>query len=182
MPIHSLLALIVAVLLAGCTAFPRQQGPGPVSQVVLEKPVEVPEGRARAFLQDGAVVNNINEFRPHCALEIRHVSGPPRTVPPGSYAVTRIQDVITEVVLGVPRTRLASVGFGVFMHSGVSGRGDSPSDIFEGYHFWLADSAGVGLMRMTCLGTRAQPIDVEPPTLAEIAQALGEFGRLELGR
>lgn len=171
-----------AWLLSGCAMSPHGPFDLPVSALVLDKSVTVPEGRARVFLQDGAVVNNINEFKPQCALEIRQVNGPPRTVPAGVYPVTRVQDVSTPIVLNGTGHRVAAVSFGVGIGvntAGVSNDGDSPSDIFEGYHFWLADNAGVGLMRLTCLGARAQPVDVEPPTRAEIAKALGSIGRLE---
>jgi hypothetical protein len=179
--LHTLLPILLAAALGtGCATRPAP--PVPVTQLVLNQPISVPEGRARVYLQDGAVVGGIDEFRPHCALEIRQVSGPPRTVPAGVYPVTRVQDVTTPIVLAAPGRQLAGVGFGVGIGSGalsVSNREDGYADIFEGYHFWLADSAGVGLMRLTCLGARAQPVDVAPPTRAEMAQALGKLGRLE---
>jgi len=187
MKLHTLLMpLLAAALAAGCATHPVPP-PAPVTRLVLNQPVTVPEGQARAYLQDGAVVPRIDEFRPPCALEIRQVSGPPRTVPAGVYPVTRVQDVTTPIVLAAPPRQLAQldigVGVGIGVGSGaifVSNRDyDGYADIFEGYHFWLADSARVGLMRLTCLGTRAQPVDVEPPTRAEMAQALGALGRLE---
>jgi len=183
--LHTLLpTLLTTVLIAGCATRPLPPQ-APITRLVLNQPITVPEGKARAYLQDGAVVARIDEFRPHCALEIRQVSGPPRTVPAGVYPVTRVQDVTTPIVLAAPSVQLAGVGIGIGIGVGsgslrVSNRDyDGFADIFEGYHFWLADSARVGLMRLTCLGTRAQPVDVEPPTRTEMAQALGGLGRLE---
>lgn len=182
---------VAVLLLAGCAGSARVPGPGPITTLVLNQPISIPEGRARIYLQDGKLTRGVDEFTPSCGLEIRQVSGPPRTVPAGRYAVTRVQELSTEVVFnGVERQvaragvsiGVGSGGFGIGIGIGSSGMddgGDSPSDIFEGYHFWLADSARVGLMRLTCLGARAQPVDVEPPTRAEMARALGKWGRLE---
>ena len=184
MKLHTLLpTLLTTVLIAGCATRPLPPQ-APITRLVLNQPITVPEGKARAYLQDGAVVARIDEFRPHCALEIRQVSGPPRTVPAGVYPVTRVQDVTTPIVLAAPSVQLAGVGIGIGIGVGsgsvfVGNRYDGYADIFEGYHFWLADSARVGLMRLTCLGSRAQPVDVEPPTRAEMAQALGSLGSLE---
>lgn len=176
-----LVCFVGCLLIAGCATSPRPAAP---RALVLSGPVNVPDGRARVFFQRGQMVSGVDEFEPHCALEIDRVSGLPRTVPAGRYAIERVQDVTTEIVFGPTRNQVAGVGVGIGINIGVGsigwgGRGDSPSDIFEGYHFWLTDSARVGLMRLTCLGGRDQPVDVRPPTRAEMARALGEWGRLD---
>ncbi len=170
----------LVLLLAGCASAPRQDAP---RALVLNGPVSVPEGRARVFFQHGQLVPGVDEFAPHCALEIDRVSGLPRTVPAGRYLIERVQDVTTEVVFGGFGHQVAGVGVGIGINIGVGSIGwggrDALSDIFEGYHFWLTDSARVGLMRLTCLGARDQPADVMPPTRKDMAQALGKWGRLE---
>jgi hypothetical protein len=175
---YSLTMLFLAGLLGGCAHAPPGPGSKRITSLVLDQPVAVPEGRARVFLQDGELVRRFNEFRPHCALEIRHLSGPPRTIPAGTYPVTRVQRDVVDVVFTGPERDVAAAGLGLHLFAG---RGDdgSPSDIFEGYHFWLADAADVGLMRMTCFGVRAAPWEVEPPSIADVNRALGDYGRLE---
>jgi hypothetical protein len=158
------------------------RGAEPPQALQLLRDVAIPDGRTRVFIQDGRLVRSIDEFVPHCALEIRHLHGPPRTVPAGVYPVRRIQQAVTEVVYGLPSHRLAEVSVGVGVHIGRTLEEDaSPPDIFEGYHFWLADTANVGLLRLTCFGARAAPYEVEPPTLAELVRVLGPVGRL-IGR
>ena len=175
-----LLVVIVLFALVGCAPPPYVDEAGRPPQVLeLRQDVAIPEGRARVFIQSGRIVSSPDEFTPHCALEIRHLSGPPRTVPSGIYPVTRIQQVMTEVVLVVPSRQLAQVSVGIGIRfGGASEKDTSPSDIFEGYHFWLADSANVGLMRLTCFGARDMPAEAEPPTLADLRRALGSVGRL----
>ena len=50
------LSLCAALLLSACAGLPADSRPGPVSALVLERPVDIREGRARAYLQDGEVV------------------------------------------------------------------------------------------------------------------------------
>jgi len=171
------LPFCLLTLLAGCAALPPVgQALAQPQALVLSQDITIREGHTRTFLQDGAVVKRIDEFRPHCALEIRQLNGPPRTVPAGIYPVTRIQQAVTPVVLAGPGRRYAALG--LRLAGGMTERGDAPEEIFEGYHFWLADSAAAGLMRLTCFGTRDLPVDVEPPSLAEINRSLGKLGRL----
>lgn len=170
----------LCALLAGCSA--RTDGPA-IQALILERPVDIPDGRARVFFQHGERVTGVNEFEPHCGLEIRRVHGGPRRVSAGRYLVSRVQPVSTEIVMAAPLRQVAGVDFGVGIHIGIGsfgiGRDDSPPDIFEGYHFWVVDRSDVGLMRLTCLGARAEPADVAPPTRAEIRRALGNWMRLE---
>lgn len=173
-------SVLAAVLTLACAPRPT---PVSFSQLIMKQPVSIPDGAARAFIQEGTVVSRVDEFTPHCALEIRRITGAPRTIPAGTYRVTRIQDVQTPMVLAIPGQQFAGVGFGVNIgigmgSVGIGAWGDSYADVFEGYHFWLADSAQVGLMRLTCLGARAQPVDVRAPTRAEMAHALGNLGAL----
>jgi hypothetical protein len=176
------LSLSLLGLLAGCAALPPVgQAVGQPQALVLLRDITIRPGHTRAFLQDGEVKKRFNEFRTHCALEIRDLSDKPRTVPAGFYPIRRIQQSVTPIVLAEPGRKLASASFAGRLASSVVEGGDMEEDIFEGYHFWLRDTANVGLMRMTCYGVRAQPVDAEPPTRAEIAQALGKLGRLQGG-
>lgn len=175
--------VVMLVTLAGCAmTLPLADEAGQQPRVLeLYEGIAIPEGRTRVFMQNGRIVTGIDEFAPHCALEIRHLSGPPRWVPAGRYPIKRIQAVMTEVVYGVPSGRFAGVSVGIGIHVGSSSIWDddlSPPEVFEGYHFWLLDTANVGLLRLTCFGARDMPADVEPPTLVELRQVLGGMGRL----
>jgi hypothetical protein len=172
--------LLVIWLLPACTALPRDSmATAPPQALQLLRDVVIPEGRTRLFIQHGHPVRGIDEFEPHCALEIRHLHGPPRTVPAGIYPIRRVQRVVTEVVYGLPSRRVAGVSVGIGVQIGGRLKEDtSPPDIFEGYHFWLTDKANVGLLRMSCFGARAMPYEAEPPSLAELDRVLGPLARL----
>jgi hypothetical protein len=177
------LLLAIFLLSSGCTMQPFDDAPGgPPQALRLLQDVAVPEGRPRVFMQRGRIVTSRDEFVPHCALEIRHLHGPPRTVPAGIYPISRIQQVVTEVVYGPGGTQLAQAEFGLGLRIGTGIEPDeSPPEIFEGYHFWLVDTANVGLLRLTCFGARADPYEAEPPTLVELREVLGPIGVLTSG-
>lgn len=161
-----LLMLVSGLILGACGGMPRQ--PTEPHTLVLLQPVDVAEGHARAFIQAGRVVARIDEFTSHCALEITHLAGPPRTILPAHYPIKRVDLAFTPVVFAAPPRRLARWP-----------GGDEPSDIFAGYHFWLVDALGLGLRRMSCYGRRDIPGRVRPPTPEELDQVLGRMGRLE---
>ena len=45
----------------------------------------------------------------------------------------------------------------------------------DGYHFWLASETQPQVMRLSCFGVYARWPDLYPPTLDDIAAALGEI-------
>jgi hypothetical protein len=142
---------------------------------VLDQSLTVPAGRARVFLQDGGVVGGFDQYRPHCALEIRSVQHDGFEVAPGVFRITRVQHSLEQVVDAGGR-QFARTLPGVWLGRMIDGGGSA--SFHEGYHFWLDAPGRPEVMRLSCYGTYDRPPDLQPPTLAEIRAVLGSLGRI----
>jgi hypothetical protein len=143
----------------------------------LHKDVTIRAGRTRAYLQDGAIVPGVNEFRPHCQLDVNTLQDVPRTIKPDQFNITRISMRTDEIVQASP-LRLAALG----------DIGLAASDAFDGgltrrmyvYLFFLHSDRQPDVRVLICGGAFDDPIDAKLPTLGEIARVLGENGTLTL--
>jgi len=178
---NSWMVAVVAFFLAGCETMSNLE---PVSDLtrdlrgnqvsfVLHQDVTIPAGRARLFLQDGRIVGGRNLYRPHCGLEIDSVDHTGFPVSAETFDVVRIQRTTVQIALqGEAHVASTRMAFGPFR--------DSSDRFHEGYHFWLRSQRQPAVMRLTCYGVYARPIDLRPPTLEEIEAALGEVGTLRV--
>lgn len=171
---------LLGVLLIGCRPVEvREDAAGawapipPGSALTLNRPLQIPQDRARIFFKGGQVSLVGANLGPSCGLEIREMSRDgPRTVKPGTYRIARVENDWTEVAWkeppGTVRLRLAS-----------DTGGGSPM-IQEGYHFYLTGGPDPNVMRLTCLGMLDIMWRSRAITLAEIRAALGTVATLEL--
>lgn len=177
------LLLFAAVVFAGCAGPGVRTADSPYSgerlagaTFVLEQTLTVPAGRARVFLQEGAAVRAWDQYRPHCALEIRSVQHDGFDVTPGTFTITRVQHSLEQVVDAGSR-RLAGLHAGIALGGLMDGGGSA--SFHEGYHLWLDAPGRPEVMRLSCYGTYDQPPDLRPPSLNEMRAALGSLGRFE---
>lgn len=146
-------------------------------RVILHKPLTIVPEVARVFLQAGEAFPQygLNEYEPHCSFEVRKVLPyQTQTIEPDTFKVTRVQGLIEEVVLLRP-VQVASLqlAYGAIYNS--------PSDIFEGYHFWLYSENQPDVLRMTCRYILTEPWNSRPPTLQEMRFSLGGYATLNAG-
>lgn len=178
------LAAIVAacLIVAGCQQSPVRDESSPRSRIpvdsviVLEKPLTIPAGHARVFLQGGKVKakSKINRYHPHCNFETRQLSDGTLTIEPDRFIVTQLVGDETEIVHQQGPLRYAAlrrVGGEAFV--------SQTSRFIEHY---LDSEKQPGVMRMTCHGGFGEPWLVKYPSVAEIRKALGEYVRLKLAR
>jgi len=181
LPIGILAATLLLVLSACQPTLVRETAEGrweeipPGSRLVLNRPVAIPQDRARIFLRGGRLSPQGANLGPSCGIEIRTISRDgPHTIPAGEFLIARVQQVWTEVAWreppGAVRFRLASS----------TDAGGNPM-IQEGYHFWLSKGPDPDVMRLTCLGMLDEMAWAKPPTLDEIREALGAVATLRLG-
>src|SRR5690606_18980247 len=78
----------------------------------LHREVSFPRERTRVFFQDGEILSSINEFKPHCQLEISPLRNEVQTVRPDRFEITRISTRIDPVVMIQP-VRVAALGMGI---------------------------------------------------------------------
>lgn len=184
--------VIVALLalLAGCGP-PRildteRGGYVPVRQGTFElrRDLTVRAGRTRVYLQGGAVVAGVNEFQPHCQLEVNTLSDAPQALRADSFAVTAIStrrdNVVAADHLQIASLDTAAVGVGVGVGFGHWGFGGWETRRMQAYVFRLHSERQPDVRSLTCGGAFDDPWLAELPTLQEIAVALGEYGRLVL--
>jgi hypothetical protein len=154
----------------------------PGSTLTLHQPMQVAPSRTRVFFVNGRARNAGANYQTACALEVRRIDRDrPQTIPAGRYRINRVQNYWTQVVdaRGPSPTPISADGTVRFRLAEYSGDDGQPM-IQSGFHFWLDDSADPNLMRLTCLGVLAEPAEAYPPTLQEIAGALGPLATLEV--
>jgi hypothetical protein len=173
-------AVLIGTLTLGCQPVEvREDANGPWSAIppgsilTLNRPVQVPQDRARIFFKGDRVLPAGANLGPSCGLEVRTMSRDgPQTVPAGAYRVERVERYWTQVAWqgppGTVRLRLASAT-----------DGGNPM-IQEGYHLYLSGGPDPNVMRLTCLGMLDDMWRSKAITLEEIRTSLGSVATLEL--
>jgi hypothetical protein len=156
----------------------RYYVPTPGSTVTIPQRIEVPGGQTRIFFQRGEIIKKVSGldlYKANCNFEINTLAETPRYIEPGVYTVTRTTRQENEVVLFKP-VQYASVAIG-----GMIGRGDDgPGMYFEEVRMTLRAEQPSDISNLACRGVMTDPQWVEPPTLAEIREALGTHATLNV--
>ncbi|MCB1724360.1 MAG: hypothetical protein KDJ39_11780 [Gammaproteobacteria bacterium] len=177
----TLFILFTAALLAGCQAMPTLRdtvGGGYVdltgATLELHRALPIAAGRARVFVQDGAVTAGFDHYRTHCAFEIRGVDHDAVSIEPDAFRIAHVQQSLQQVVdASDPAAhQFAALAWLAGMD------GDGSSSYYLGYHFTLYSARQPEVMRMTCYGAYQEPYDLEAPTLGEIRTALGDLATI----
>jgi hypothetical protein len=142
----------------------------------LHREVSFPRERTRIFFQDGAILASINEFQPHCQLEIGPLRETVQRVQPDHFRITRVATRTDQVVLTQP-IRLAAVGIGGSLLFGRSSDGGE-SRRMQVYLFRLHSERQPQVRQLNCGGAFDDPGLAEWPTLQDIARSLGDYATL----
>jgi len=173
------ISILIIALLTGCNNyFTAPDGSLDAGyRVILHKPLTIVPEVSRVFLQAGEAFPQygLNEYEPHCSFEVRKVlPEQPQTIEPDTFKVTRVQYLIEEIVWLRPvQVATLQLTYGAMSRS--------PSDIFEGYHFWLYSENQPDVLRMTCRYILTEPWNSRPPTWEEMRFALGGIATLNAG-
>ncbi len=110
-PASALAALGAAALLAGCAA-PRAYSPEELAslpQLVVERPIPIPSGRARALFQGGRQVVGQSYYDPYCELVTASVSEGSLSVAPDRFGVTGVANrLLRDPIAEIPPFLLGS--------------------------------------------------------------------------
>jgi len=178
---HPFGVVVLAALLVGCVPVQvREDAAGgwaaipPGSTLTLNRPVQVPQDRARIFFLSGRVRPAGANAGPSCGLEVRTMSREgAQTIAPQTFRIVRVQNLWTQVARlqrpGPVRFQLAQ---------STDGGGGTPL-IQEGYHLWLR-GPDTNVMRLTCLGMLDDMWRARAITVEEIRAALGTVATLEI--
>jgi hypothetical protein len=144
------------------------------STLVLKRPLTVPAGEVRIFLQRGELFSkaDFDRYEPSCSLELRKLAEVARTIQPDRFIVTRVQRLMQQVVSAPLRN-------GGLMKAAFEDSGGKPM-VVHGYHLWLGSDTQPDVMRMTCRGFFDDINRAEPPSLNDVMESLGDFADLEL--
>ncbi|WP_295577513.1 hypothetical protein [uncultured Lamprocystis sp.] len=178
---HPFGVVALIALLVGCVPVKvREDAAGgwaaipPGSTLTLNRPVQVPQDRARVFFLSGRVRPAGANTGPSCGLEVRTMSREgAQTIAPQTFRIVRVQNLWTEVA------RLQRPGPIRFQLAQATDGGGGTPLIQEGYHLWLS-GADTNVMRLTCLGMLDDMWRARAITLEEIRAALGTVATLEI--
>ena len=111
------LALLLALLAVGCSQrymvsddLDYAYNLPPVgSTLEVKKPITVPAGEVRIFLQRGELFkkSDFDRYEPSCSLELRKLADVPREIQPGTFIVTKVERIMQQVV----RVETPATGF-----------------------------------------------------------------------
>jgi len=150
--------------------------PTPGTTVTVPQRIEVPGGQTRIFFQRGEIVKKVKDldlYKTNCNFEINTLDESTRYIEAGTYTVSRTTRREGEVVLFKP-LQYASLAIG-----GIVGKaGDGPPMYFEEVRMTLRSDQPTDIRDLTCRGAMTDPQFLEPPTLAEIREALGKHATL----
>ncbi len=145
------------------------------SRLVLNRAVEIPADWATLRLQSGKPVpfGHVNEYAPHCILEIDSVRTVPQRIEPDSFAIVKVERSMSTLAVGA--------GFFFFVNSAWADS-DQPGQMFYKTVFWLKSERQPGVKWLTCQSDQyAAGVGIPRHlTVGEIRQALGDIFTLEL--
>ncbi len=143
------------------------------SRVVVKKPITVPAGETRIFLQHGELFrkSKFDRYEESCNLELRKLADTPREIQPDTFIVSKVERVMQEVVSNGP----APDGL---MRVGMDDAGDPM--VVRGFHLWLGSERQPDVMRMTCRGYFNDLSRAQPPSFNDIKRSLGDYAELIL--
>jgi hypothetical protein len=156
----------------------RNYVPTPGSTVTVPQRIEVPGGQTRIFFQRGEIVKKVSDidlYKTNCNFELNTLAETPRYIEAGVYTVTRTTRQEKEVVF-FKTLQFAAIGIGGTADVG----GDGPGMYFEEVRMILRSEKPSDIRELACRGVMTDPQWVEPPTLAEIRQALGKHATIEV--
>ncbi len=116
---HRLLILIPLVLLGACQTTATRDETSPFyvppagSRLVLKQTLTIPAENVGVFIQGGRAVGNreVDQYLPHCRLEVRDRQETAQTVNPDDFLVQRVRRDV-QVVSNMGTTRLVRVARG----------------------------------------------------------------------
>ena len=143
----------------------------------LHREVSFPPERTRVFFQDGEIVSAVNEFKPHCQLEISPLRDAVQQIQPDHFRITAVSTRI-EPVVQREAIQVAALGRGGPLRL-VEGDGGVTRHM-QVYLFRLQSERQPEVRQLNCGGAFDDPGRAEWPTLQDIARALGDHATLRL--
>jgi len=174
--VRTIVAVTGIIVISGCGASFKNNtvrpSVSPAAIVQVNQQLEIPNGKSRVYIQDGAVTTyrNIDNWSTYCSvlMQQKHASGEPKlSVLPGQFKITKV--IESEDGSNTGRTYVASLGWFIDVNSHRSSHAIYAVEM----RLSSADQPGVRALicekRVSTLGVNYRNY----PTLAEIKTALG---------
>ncbi len=180
-----LLTLGSVLLVTACTPLSvydqqaKRHRPFQGGTLVLHQDMVFPAGRTRIYLQAGSPGPGVNEFQPHCQLEINTLAPVPQRVVADHFTITGISTRSDRMVEARALQLAATAGLsavGAFFANGDSGE----SRQMEAYLFHLHSDSQPDVRLLLCGGAFDDPGRARRPSVQEMMAALGKVATLIL--
>ncbi len=175
------LALFTSLILfsSGCSWNPGDASGNPYyypragSKIVLNQRLSIRPDTASVSFQYGKITTSYSRFDPYCKIRVRDVRPVTQTIMPDTFTVTS-SGYHTEFIAGLSGL---SIPLSSPLHSRwrVTVSGDGPSDITETVQMTLSSPQQPQVLSLICGGAENHPAEAEPPTMAEMKQAVGSI-------
>ncbi len=175
--IRTFVAVTGIIVISGCGASYKNNmvrpSVSPAAIVQVNQQLEIPNGKSRVYIQDGAVTTyrNIDKWSTYCSvlMQQKHASGEPKlSVLPGQFKITKV--IESEDGSNTGRTYVASLGWFIDVH------GHRSTHVIYAVEMRLSSADQPGVRALICK-KRAYTLGVNYrnyPALAEIKTALGD--------
>jgi hypothetical protein len=180
-----LFTLLIAIITTSCAINnnnPKQSWyyPQAGSRIILHQKITIPANSGSVYIQHGKITGGAHSrFHPYCKIRIRSVKNTRQFIQPDTFNVThstRQMELVAD--RGIKVAALGNTASGLGIGIGVNigfGSSHAPSDIVETVRMTLHSASQPGVMNLVCGGAEDHPANAEPPTLAEIREALGKI-------
>ena len=174
--VRTMVAVTGIIVISGCGASFKNNtvrpSVSPAAIVQVNQQLEIPNRKARVYIQDGAVIplgKRIDKWSTYCSVRMqqKHASGEPKlSVSPGQFKITKV--IERDDNIGSQRTYVASLGWGF----GLASNHHNTNVIFE-VEMRLASAEQPGVRSLICEKRSDNRGLYNHPTLEEIRIALG---------
>jgi len=174
--VRTIVAVTGIIVISGCGASFKNNtvrpSVSPATIVQVNQQLEIPNRKARVYIQDGAVITYRKKERwgTYCSLlmQQKHASGEPKlSVLPGQFKITKV--IESEDGSGTGRTYVASLGWIIDV-----GDNRSAQHVIFGIEMRLSSAEQPGVRALICQKRANNRGPNNFPTLEEIRIALGD--------
>ena len=150
------------------------------STLTLHQRLTLNPDTAALYIQHGKITGSKHSrFDPYCKIRVRNPKHTRQYINPDTFTITHsgrhTQFVASLTGFSLPLGNNTSPA----IHWHVSGS-DGPSDITETIQMGLTSVKQPEVLYLVCGGVENHPADAEPPTYAEIKEALGKIMSLNI--
>ncbi len=175
------LLIIFAITLVSCST--HQTGnlenrlgyyPPVSSKIILKQVLKVGVDKAGLYIQDGEVTGNSHSrFKPFCYIRFVNVKQNGGTIKPDTFIIknSRIETRL------IAKHKPILTPYGLITYRLAD---STPSDILEVITMRIVSAKQPTVYLLECGGVENSPSQVEPPTMAELRQAMGNIMSLKL--